>query len=121
MKQKRDVASVKPDYRWRRVKVAYVLISILIVLVTGFGVQASNNRQSCGQVNNFQGSEWWSSSSTKFDCSSPNELNQGRSLGILAVPVVILGAGYFLMPKLYRYLVPPKDRAASKRMSNRGE
>lgn len=108
MKLKRGASTPTPDYRLRRMRVIYLALSVVVVLVIGLGIQSSNNAQTCGQTANFQGSEWWKSSDTKFDCSTPNETGSGTSMDVLLVPILVLGVGYLFLPRLCRYLFPPK-------------
>ena len=103
--------TTKTDYRWRRVKVIYLAVSVVIVFLVGMGVEASNNTQTCGQTPSYQGgSEWWKSSST-FDCTSAKDLGEGTSMATVLIPTtIVLGVGYLFLPRLYRYLSPRRGQ-----------
>jgi UDP-N-acetylmuramyl tripeptide synthase len=108
---KNSKATFKNDSKWRRLKVLYIVCSILLIGISFAVVQVSDSQVSCETTpSNFTAtstsSDWWDRGSS--ECSTASQSGDGIGLGAVLGLIVVLGVGYLFLPKLHAYLHPTK-------------
>ena len=92
----------KTDYRWRKFQVTYIAVTLTVFVVSCIAVFMYNSRQVCGEVMKNMGGGFYDA----WTCSSAASRGLGVNPSLLILEAVIIIAGYFLLPHLYRYLAP---------------
>lgn len=105
--------SSQDEHKWRKLQVAYITISSILILATFFSILLFNNRETCETETKQSLNDIVQSrpGSLHSYCGTASERGEGISQGITISLMVILCVGYILLPKLNDYLNPPKDHA----------
>lgn len=111
--------ALKNTSQWRKLKVTYLTISLLLIVVTAVSIQAYNSQESCTtsttthKENGYykSGPQNWNNSSYSYDvpvtsssCSTRSDDDTGVSFSLMILLLLILAAGYLCLPKLHLYL-----------------
>lgn len=105
--------------QWRKLKVVYLTISLLLVVISIVSIQIYNSQESCTVSTTTHkesgyyksGPQNWNNSSYSYDvpstssnCSTRGEDGSGASLGLVILLLLIIAIGYLYLPGLYFYL-----------------
>lgn len=110
-KYKRITDSLGADYTWRRWKVVYVIVALLVVVGVFIGASAYNSQRVCegwsmGDINGTTVFDRYRSGTT---CKTLAERSEGiNAAGLTALVAIILVAGRLALPRVYRYTSPGK-------------
>lgn len=111
--------SLKRSSQWRKLKVVYLTISLLLVVISVVSIQIYNSQESCTTSTTTQkesgyyksGPQNWNNSSYTYDvpitsssCSTRSEDGSGVNFGLVILLFLALAVGYLYLPKLYFYL-----------------
>ncbi len=110
-KYKQDRARLEADYTWRRLKVAYIVVSIFIIMGVLVGASLYNEQKVCEaySTGNLGGSTHWDRYRTGTTCKTLSERSEGVSVAMLAgISTIALAIGWTVLPSLYRYITPGK-------------
>ncbi len=110
-KDKQITDSLGADYTWRRWKVVYVIVALLVVVGVFIGASAYNSQRVCegwsmGDINGTTVFDRYRSGTT---CKTLAERSEGiNAAGLTALVAIILVAGRLALPRVYRYTSPGK-------------
>lgn len=96
-----DRIAIDIDYRWRKTKVTYIVVVLLLFVASCFTANLYNSRHVCVPNANWG----WQGL-----CGPARIVGHGISDWYLALEFAVLIAGYyFVLPRIYRYLTPPHN------------
>jgi hypothetical protein len=110
-KNKRITNNLEADYTWRRWKVTYIIVALLVAAGVFIGASAYNNQRVCeswsmGDINGTTVFDRYRSGTT---CKTLAERSEGiNAAGLTALVAIILVAGRLALPRVYRYTSPGK-------------
>jgi hypothetical protein len=103
---------LKDNYKWRRFKVGYVVIAVIIILIMAISILAVNQQATCETASRQSWGQITGSANASPDistsCLSASARGEGISFAIIIIPIVLAFIGYKLLPRLYIYLTPGK-------------
>jgi hypothetical protein len=115
--------TAKPDYHWRKFRATYIIVTGAVLVISGIALAVYNNRQICStdaylNTNNSAGyqNSYVQEFNARWQANNPSDISTTcvsaarHGDGISPVFVVLGGAavvaGYFFLPRAYRYLNP---------------
>ena len=110
-KGKQAANTLETDYTWRKWKIVYIVAAFLVAAGVFIGASAYNNQRVCEAWSrgDIGGTTIWDRYSTGSTCKTLAERSEGVNvIGLTGLVAAVLGAGWLVLPKVYRYTSPGK-------------